>query len=150
MSKEEIPLKSMISKFYLSTFVFISIFMVGSYPAYSEKIAFNSISIPKDIDNIYVHRLSSDKNSTDFLIIIKKSVPLHMHANHTETLYVLDGEGEFQENNERYMIKQGDYLRIEKGTPHAVKVTSIKPLKVLSVQAPEFFGKDRIFLPDKE
>ena len=56
----------------------------------------------------------------------------------------------FMENNERYMIKQGDYFRIKKGTPHAVKVTSIKPLKMLSVQAPEFFGKDRIFLPEKE
>ena len=140
----------MISKFYLSTFVLISIFMVGSCPAYSEKIALDSMSIAKDIDNIYVHKLSSDENSTDFLIVIKKSAPLHMHANHTETIYVLDGEGEFQENNERYMIKQGDYLRIKKGTPHAVKVTSINPLKVLSVQAPEFFGKDRIFLPEKE
>ncbi len=140
----------MISKFYLSTFVFISIFMIGSCPAYSEKIALDSMSIPINIDNIYVHKLSSDKNSTDFLIIIKKSVPLHMHANHTETLYVLDGEGEFQENDERYMIKQGDYLRIKKGTPHAVKVTSTKPLKVLSIQTPEFFGKDRIFLPEKK
>ena len=124
--------------------------MVGSRPVYSEKIILDSISIPKDVDNIYAHKLSSGKNSTDFLIVIKKSVPLHMHANHTETIYVLDGEGEFQKNNEQYMIKQGDYLRIEKGAPHAVKVTSIKPLKVLSVQAPEFFGKDRIFLPEKE
>ena len=98
----------MISKFYLSTFVFILIFMVSSCPVYSEKIALDSMSIPKDIDNIYVHKLSSDKNSTDFLIVIKKSAPLHMHANHTETIYVIDGEGEFQENNERYMIKQGD------------------------------------------
>jgi mannose-6-phosphate isomerase-like protein (cupin superfamily) len=140
----------MVNKFYLSFFIFISIFVIGSYPVYSEKIALDSISIPKDIDNIYVHKISSDMNSTDFLIVIKKSVPLHMHAIHTETIYVLDGEGEFQRNNERFMIKRGDYLRIEKGTPHAVKVTSIKPLKVLSVQAPEFFGKDRIFLPEEE
>ena len=34
------------------------------------------------------------------------------------------------------------HFTIKKGTPHAVKVTSIEPLKVLSVQAPEFFGKD--------
>ena len=47
--------------------------MVGSCPAYSEKIALDSMSIAKDIDNIYVHKLSSDKNSTDFLIVIMES-----------------------------------------------------------------------------
>ena len=42
--------------------------MVSSCPVYSEKIALDSMSIPKDIGNIYVHKLSSDENSTDFLI----------------------------------------------------------------------------------
>ena len=150
MSEEETLSKSMVNKLYLSVFLLISILLVGSCPAYSEKISLNSILTLKDIDNIHIYKISSDKNSTDFLITVKKSVPLHMHVNHTETIYVLDGEAEFQENNQRYMIKQGDYLRIKKGTPHGVKVTSAKPLKVLSVQAPEFLGKDRIFLPEKE
>ena len=112
MSEEETLSKSMVNKLYLSVFLLISILLVGSCPAYSEKISLNSILTPKDIDNIHIYKISSDKNSTDFLITVKKSVPLHMHVNHTETIYVLDGEAEFQENNQRYMIKQGDYLRI--------------------------------------
>ena len=41
-------------------------------------------------------------------------------------------------------IVAGDYIRVAKGTPHAVKVLSSTPLKIISVQAPEFFGKDRV------
>jgi mannose-6-phosphate isomerase-like protein (cupin superfamily) len=46
-------------------------------------------------------------------------------------------------NDERFMIGPGDYITIKKKSWHAVKVTSEEPLKVLSVQAPEFLGNDR-------
>jgi len=130
--------------FFLSTFLLVTIIMTVVCSAYSEKLSTDELIIPDDTKNIYVHKLSTDSNSTDFLIIIKDYVPLHMHAEHTETIFVLEGEGEFQKGDERFMIEPGDYLRIPPGTPHSVKVTSLNPLKVLSVQAPEFFGLDRI------
>jgi mannose-6-phosphate isomerase-like protein (cupin superfamily) len=43
-------------------------------------------------------------------------------------------------------IKNGDIIFVPKGTVHAVKVTSKRPLKVLSVQAPHSDGTDRVFV----
>tara|TARA_B110000503_G_scaffold140080_1_gene230039 strand:+ start:2740 stop:3237 length:498 start_codon:yes stop_codon:yes gene_type:complete len=127
-----------------SVILLTSIMLIGVSPAQSERLTLGSLPIPDTVGNIYVQKLASDSYSTDFLIVIKSHVPLHKHAHHTETIYVLEGTGEFQEGNKHLVIGPGDYLRIPKGTPHGVRVTSSKPLKVLSVQAPEFFGKDRI------
>ena len=41
-------------------------------------------------------------------------------------------------------IKAGDIIFIPANTFHEVKVTSEKPLKVISIQAPEFDGTDRV------
>ena len=45
-----------------------------------------------------------------------------------------------------FEIKKGDVVFIPKNTAHAVKSTGKQPLKVLSVQSPNFDGKDRIFI----
>ena len=130
--------------FFPSTCLLVTIIMTVVSPAYSEKLSIDALVIPDDTKNIYVHKLATDSNSTDFLIIIKDYVPLHMHAKHTETIFVLEGKGEFQKGERKFVIEPGDYLRIPPGIPHSVKVTSLNPLKVLSIQAPEFFGLDRI------
>ena len=130
--------------FFPSTCLLVIIIMTVVSPAYSEKLSIDALVIPDDTKNIYVHKLATDSNSTDFLIIIKDYVPLHMHAKHTETIFVLEGKGEFQKGERKFVIEPGDYLRIPPGIPHSVKVTSLNPLKVLSIQAPEFFGLDRI------
>ncbi len=130
--------------FFPSTCLLVTIIMTVVSPAYAEKLSIDALVIPDDTKNIYVHKLATDSNSTDFLIIIKDYVPLHMHAKHTETIFVLEGKGEFQKGERKFVIEPGDYLRIPPGIPHSVKVTSLNPLKVLSIQAPEFFGLDRI------
>jgi mannose-6-phosphate isomerase-like protein (cupin superfamily) len=45
-----------------------------------------------------------------------------------------------------FKIKKGDFFIIPQGMPHSVKTTSKKPLKAISIQAPKFEGKDRVFL----
>lgn len=127
-----------------SVVLLLSTTLGAMFPVQSEKITLNKLDAPASTDNIYVQKIASDKNSTDFFVVIKKSVPLHKHASHTETIYVLTGRAIFQQGNNKFEIGPGDYLRIPEGTPHAVKVISSEPLKVLSIQAPEFFGKDRI------
>jgi len=114
--------------------------------AFAEQQDVSKIQAPADLKNIHVVKLSTDPHSTDFVIFVKKKVPLHKHAYHTETLYVLEGQGDFRMGDKTMVISKGDYIRIPEGTPHAVTVTSDKPLKVLSVQAPEFLGKDRVML----
>ena len=80
------------------------------------------------------------------MIWVKKSVRPHYHAEHTETVSVLKGKGIMQLGDSSFKIKKGTVVVIPKGTIHSVRVTSRKPLLVLSVQAPEFKGKDRIFV----
>ena len=124
--------------------IFCQLFHIS--PVQADILNLSEITMPSGVENIHVHKISSDVHSSDFVIFIKQMVPLHKHLNHTETIYVLEGRGIFQQGDEHFEIGPGDYLRIPEGTPHAVKVTSSETLKVLSVQAPEFLGKDRIFI----
>lgn len=101
-------------------------------------------------DNIYVKKLSSDERSSCFLIWVKEEVLAHKHEKHSECVYVLEGEAEMTINGEVSKVKAGDFIYIPLYAVHAVKVLSETPVKVLSIQAPEFLGKDRVFVePEK-
>ncbi|MDX1651985.1 MAG: cupin domain-containing protein [Brumimicrobium sp.] len=101
-----------------------------------------------EYENILVVKLDGDERCTQFLIWVKDTVRTHKHAVHSESIYVLEGEGIFYFNNEVKKIREGDFVFIPANTWHSVKVTSEVPLKVLSNQSPEFKGEDRIF-PDE-
>ncbi len=95
-------------------------------------------------ENVYVVNVSSDSLVSSFVIFIKKEVKAHKHFNHSEHVYVLEGKGVMTLGNKIFNIKKGDLIFIPKNTVHSVKVTSGIPLKVVSIQAPFFDGKDRI------
>ena len=107
--------------------------------------SFDKIEPDNDYDNIYVKKLSSESNATTFAIWIKKSVRLHKHIEHIENVYIAEGNGDFQLGDTIYNVKTGDLIVIPKNTWHGVIVNSQKPMKVISIQSPEFHGKDRIF-----
>ena len=99
----------------------------------------------QEYDNILVKKMNTDSRSTSFIIWVKEGVKAHKHEHHTETLYVLSGKAEMRIGDKKVEIEAGDFFTIPQNTVHDVKVTSSEPLKVLSVQAPEFLGKDRVF-----
>ena len=101
----------------------------------------DSVSYP----NIYAKKLSSDSLSSTFAIWVKLKVKMHKHVNHTEHVLVVEGAGDFTIGQESKSIVKGDLITIPKDTWHGVTVTSDVPLKVISVQSPEFKGKDRVF-----
>lgn len=103
---------------------------------------------PDGIENIEVKSLASDKNSSTFLIFIRAAVPNHMHQNHSESIYVLEGRGLMRVGDEAVNIAPGDFVHVPEGQVHGVLVTSKQPLKVLSIQAPEFTGADRVLVKD--
>lgn len=111
-----------------------------------DKVNVNELKPSEDYDNIHVQKINNAEDATSFVIWVKKNVRLHKHEAHTENLYVIEGEGKMTVGDTTFMIKAGDYFQIPINTPHAVVVLSKKPLKVISVQAPEFKGKDRIFI----
>jgi quercetin dioxygenase-like cupin family protein len=98
-------------------------------------------------DNISVERLAGDSITTSFLIQVREEVPLHYHAYHSEHVYILAGAGEFVLNDDTTLVSEGMYLFIPSESMHYVKVTSDFPMRVLSIQCPEFTGKDRIKVP---
>ena len=101
-----------------------------------------------EYDNVKVQKVYSDKHTSSFVIWIKKGVKAHKHLKHTEQVYILAGKGIMQLNGKTFTVKKGDWIPIPQGSVHAVKVTSRKPLQVLSVQTPEFLGKDRVWVKE--
>ena len=96
------------------------------------------------LENIFVHKLCSDSLSTAFLIWVRYKVAAHRHEHHSEVIYVLEGSGLMRVGDEVFDIDKGDYVFIPVNTVHGVRTISSEPLKVLSVQSPEFKGEDRV------
>jgi quercetin dioxygenase-like cupin family protein len=101
---------------------------------------------PSDMKNLHIDELSSSESSSEFVIFVRNEVKAHIHKEHTELIYVLEGEGLFYLDETKQIIKPGDFIRVNKSVVHSVKVTSNTPLKVLSIQTPKFIGKDRFFV----
>jgi mannose-6-phosphate isomerase-like protein (cupin superfamily) len=127
----------------------ISIFI--SIATFSQNItSINNIIPEKEYDNIHINKISTNKNFTTFVIWVKKGVKSHKHVNHVESLYILEGTGDMNIDGKTFSIKSGDYFVLPENKYHSLKVTSKKPMKVISVQTPEFFGKDRIFKEEEK
>jgi mannose-6-phosphate isomerase-like protein (cupin superfamily) len=105
------------------------------------------IQVQLNPQGIGVVRLTGDELSTGFLIEIADTVYTHKHVFHSEHVYILQGEGLLYFNEEVTPIKQGDLLFIPKENWHAVKVTSVLPMRALSIQSPAFDGTDRVVKP---
>jgi mannose-6-phosphate isomerase-like protein (cupin superfamily) len=93
--------------------------------------------------------LHSDSACSSFMLCIDAGVKPHLHRTHTEHVFVLDGTAEMMLGDSTRTIGSGDVILIPAGTPHAVKVTSSVPLRVISVQSPRFDGTDRIWLDER-
>lgn len=106
----------------------------------------NEIEPDSSFENIYIKKLNSTAESSSFLIWVKDTVKPHFHKAHTEMVYVLHGKGIFYLADEKMVMQTGDFVTIKPNTVHAFKTTSAETVKVLSIQAPEFFGKDRFFI----
>lgn len=101
-----------------------------------------------ELSKIQIERLAGDSLTTSFLIGIPHRVPTHYHAAHSEHVYVLQGSGRMWLGGDTLMIGPGDYVFIPAQTTHGVEVIGDEVLKVISIQAPDFDGSDRVMVPD--
>lgn len=104
----------------------------------------DAIKPPASFDGVYTERLWGDTLVTSFLMFIKGKLAVHYHDEHSEHVYVLDGTAEMTMDGRKFTIKKGDFIFIPMGARHSVSVTSPQPLKIISIQAPWFDGRDRI------
>jgi quercetin dioxygenase-like cupin family protein len=128
--------------------LFISGLFVAFITLAQDIVKLKDLKAEKPFDNIYVKKVSDDNHQSTFVIWVKEKVRLHRHEHHTENIYVLEGKGEMIIGDEKFVIKKGDYFNIPENTPHGLNVLSSSPVKVLSIQSPQFLGNDRIFLED--
>ena len=108
----------------------------------------NTMTPKEEFTNIKSIPLHSDENTSVFMIFVKQAVRKHVHQYHTEVITVLDGTGRMYLGGDYFDVKKGDHIVVPPNTAHAVVTTSSKPLKVLSVQSPQFLGQDRILIRD--
>jgi len=101
---------------------------------------------PSEYENVHVEPISDGPEASSFVIWIKEGVKAHYHAEHAEHIYILAGTGNMVLGNEEFGVKAGDFVRVPPETVHSVRVTSDEPLKVLSIQTPQFFGQDRVWV----
>jgi len=105
-----------------------------------------SLKQKQPYENIVTQTMSSDSSFTSTVIWIKSEVKPHYHANHSEQVLVIEGEGQMLLGHQTFFVKPGDLIYIPKGTIHALRVTSKLPMKVLSIQTPQFDGSDRVMV----
>lgn len=101
---------------------------------------------PEILENIKVVKLGTQPEATSFIIWVADTVKPHFHQHHNETLYFIEGEGYFYVGAKKHHIQPGDFITIPKTIVHSFKTISSQPVKAISIQAPEFFGKDRIWV----
>ena len=102
------------------------------------------MSAPSPVESTLVKQIASDSLSTAFVIWIKGGVRHHFHAEHTENIYVLEGSGVMELGESSFVIGPGDYILVPKGTVHSLVAST--PVKVLSIQTPQWIADDRIFV----
>ena len=106
----------------------------------------NLPSLPIELknNNVNVLMLATDSLCTSFLITIQEGVKHHFHSTHTENIYVIEGEGMMTLGLKEFQIGQGSYVMIPKGIVH--HVIAEKPMRVLSIQTPQWVVDDRKFV----
>ena len=103
-----------------------------------------SCSAPIEYENIHVQKTSSDSLASTFVIWIKQKLNF-TNIYHRENVIIQEGSGKFQLKDSIYNVSTGDIITIPKNSWHGVTINSKIPMKVISIQSPEFLGKDRIF-----
>jgi len=128
----------------LFSILFLIIVFTGS--SFAQRFAHITDQLPGgEYENIHVKKLDDDPLTTTYLIWVKETVREHHHSEHTEVVYVFEGEGLMTLGEQEQKIGPGDYVFVPKGTLHSVQVLSEEPMKVMSIQTPQFDGSDRIF-----
>lgn len=83
-----------------------------------------------------VWKIKSDTSSQSFLVFVQvgppgTGVPLHIHHDEDENVYLIDGELVFQVEDRTFDAKPGDMVYLPKGAKHGFRITGDKTAQVL-------------------
>jgi mannose-6-phosphate isomerase-like protein (cupin superfamily) len=132
--------------YFLISFFLFSVSQAQDVQTFPGILNIMTLEPDKEFTNSSIKKIYSDSSVTAFVLWVRQEVPLHKHEHHTEQVYVLEGTAKMQIGEVWSEITPGTWLVIPENTPHKVTVTSATPLKVLSIQTPEYDGSDRVLL----
>ena len=80
------------------------------------------------------------------------ATPLHRHANEAEAFFLLDGNLTYRAGDDLFQMSVGDFVWLPQTMPHAFRVTSKSPAKVLALTTPAGLLRlyDEVGMPTKE
>lgn len=82
-----------------------------------------------------VWKLNKERSSTlmTFMQIapVGGGVPLHIHHNEDESIFVVEGSLMFQVGDEKFEVKKGGTVYMPKGVPHGFRITGTAPAHIL-------------------
>lgn len=73
-----------------------------------------------------------------------EGVDPHVHPDHTDSFYLLEGEAEFLENGEWHRIRPGTFLSVPPNVEHGFRLCGV-PIRLLNFHTPNagFIGRLR-------
>tara|TARA_Y100001970_G_scaffold44453_1_gene55513 strand:- start:1853 stop:3097 length:1245 start_codon:yes stop_codon:yes gene_type:complete len=89
--------------------------------------------------------MENEKSKVKLLCIHPdQRLSLQKHKHRSETWYVISGEAKVTKGNERFTLKVGDSVIIEKNEEHRVENIAKKNLEIIEIQTGSYFGEDDI------
>jgi len=98
------------------------------------------------VDSLTTVELLRSQGVSAHLTQVRTRVRPHVHKDHGETVYVLEGSGVFIMGDRVYMLKAGSLIMIPRGVVHSYEAK--QPTTVLSIYDPPFDNSDRIFVEE--
>lgn len=95
-----------------------------------------------------ITQVASGKNASVNLVMGSPGSILKMHYNQysDEITYCIKGQAVMNVSGKELVMKAGDLMYIPALMPHESKVTGNETLQLISIFAPPFNGKDRIYV----
>jgi oxalate decarboxylase/phosphoglucose isomerase-like protein (cupin superfamily) len=117
----------------------------------TEKVNLIDLAQQKDLDTkdgLNITQVVSGNNaSVNFVMGPPGSVlKMHYHQYHDEITYCIEGQAVMNVSGKQLVMKVGDLMYIPALTIHGSEVTGNETLQLISIFAPPFDGKDRIYV----
>jgi quercetin dioxygenase-like cupin family protein len=117
----------------------------------TEKVNLIDLAQQKSVDTmagLNITQVESGKNASVNLVMGPPGsiLKMHYHRYHDEITYCIEGQAVMNVSGKELMVKAGDLMYIPALVRHGSEVTGNETLQLISIFAPPFDGKDRIYV----
>jgi oxalate decarboxylase/phosphoglucose isomerase-like protein (cupin superfamily) len=99
-------------------------------------------------DGLNITQVATGKNASVNLVMGPPGsiLKMHYHQYSDEITYCIEGQAVMNVSGKELVMKSGDLMYIPALMPHGSEVTGNETLQLISIFAPPFYGKDRIYV----